>query len=59
MDRDREQPPPLGKRDRPAGRPLRLDAAVLFRNGPEVEILHAGTVYRLRLTRGRKLLLTK
>lgn len=44
------QPPP---------RPLRLDSAVLFRTAPEVEILHEGAVYRLRRTKGGKLLLTK
>nr|WP_328798945.1 hemin uptake protein HemP [Rhodovarius lipocyclicus] len=38
---------------------LRLDAEVLFRAGPEVEILHAGEVYRLRRTRLGKLILTK
>jgi hemin uptake protein HemP len=38
---------------------LRLDAEVLFRAGPEVEILHSGEVYRLRRTRLGKLILTK
>lgn len=36
-----------------------LDAEVLFRDGPEVEIHHREEVYRLRLTRGGKLILTK
>jgi hemin uptake protein HemP len=36
-----------------------LDAEVLFRDGPEVEIHHKEEVYRLRLTRGGKLILTK
>jgi hemin uptake protein HemP len=43
----------------PPARPLRLDSAVLFRTAPEVEILHDGVVYRLRRTKGGKLLLTK
>ncbi len=53
---------PLGSSRAPAAivRPLlRLDAEVLFRAGPEVEILHAGEVYRLRRTRLGKLILTK
>lgn len=36
-----------------------LDAEVLFRDGPEVEIHHKEDIYRLRLTRGGKLILTK
>jgi hemin uptake protein HemP len=36
-----------------------LDAGVLFRDGPEIEIHHNQEVYRLRLTRGGKLILTK
>ncbi|MCS6921885.1 MAG: hemin uptake protein HemP [Elioraea sp.] len=59
MPSDQDRPVREGARSRPAERPLRLDAALLFRSHPEVEILHAGTVYRLRLTKGGKLLLTK
>jgi hemin uptake protein HemP len=47
---------------KPPGRAPRrrsLDAEVLFRDGPEVEIHHREEVYRLRLTRGGKLILTK
>ncbi|MCS6892409.1 MAG: hemin uptake protein HemP [Rhodovarius sp.] len=59
MQKNQDHPPREGARTRPADRPVRLDAAVLFRSHHEVEILHAGTVYRLRLTKGGKLLLTK
>ncbi|WP_431301658.1 hemin uptake protein HemP [Sediminicoccus sp. BL-A-41-H5] len=47
---------------RPPGAPPRrrsLDAEVLFRDGPEIEIHHREEIYRLRLTRGGKLILTK
>jgi len=36
-----------------------LDAAMLFASGPEVVIVHGDDVYRLRLTRQNKLILTK
>lgn len=43
-----------------APRRKRLDAEVLFRDGAEeVEIIHAGEIYRLRRTRAGKLILTK
>jgi hemin uptake protein HemP len=47
---------------KPAAPPPRrrsLDTGILFRDGPEVEIHHNQDVYRLRLTRGGKLILTK
>lgn len=50
------RPPP------PATTPPRrrsLDTGILFRDGPEVEIHHNQEIYRLRLTRGGKLILTK
>ena len=40
-------------------RPLRLDAALLFRAGPEIEIVQGESVYRLRRTKAGKLILTK
>jgi hemin uptake protein HemP len=42
-----------------ASAPLCLDAAALFAAGREVRIAHAGEIYRLRLTRQNKLILTK
>lgn len=48
-------PKPLGA----AQRRRSLDAEVLFRDGPEIEIHHREEIYRLRLTRGGKLILTK
>ncbi len=36
-----------------------LDSRQLFRTAAEVEIRHAGEVYRLRCTRAGKLILTK
>lgn len=45
------QPPPPSR--------IVLDSALLFRAAPEVEIRHAGEVYRLRRTRAGKLILTK
>lgn len=56
-----EDPAPF-RPPKPHGRAPRrrsLDAEVLFRDGPEVEIHHKEEVYRLRLTRGGKLILTK
>lgn len=57
---DRKTPLPPGKPE-PAkpGRRLVLEAEVLFRDGPEVEIKHGRETYRLRRTRGDKLILTK
>lgn len=37
----------------------RLDTGVLFAGGSEVVIAHGGEIYRLRLTRQNKLILTK
>lgn len=37
----------------------RLDAGVLFAGGSEVVITHGAEIYRLRLTRQNKLILTK
>jgi hemin uptake protein HemP len=39
--------------------PVRLDSATLFAAGREVAIAHAGDIYRLRLTRQNRLILTK
>jgi len=36
-----------------------LDTAVLFAGGSEVRITHGAEVYRLRLTRQNRLILTK
>lgn len=39
--------------------PVTLDSSVLFAQGKEVRIRHAGEEYRLRLTSNNKLILTK
>lgn len=39
--------------------PRRLDSETLLAGQSEIEIIHAGTVYRLRLTSLGKLILTK
>lgn len=41
----------------PAGK-LRIKSEDLFRQGREVEIEHAGRIYRMRLTNQNKLILT-
>lgn len=46
-------PPPDGSSKR------RLSSDELFRGGHEVEIEHQGEIYRLRVTRAGKLILTK
>jgi hemin uptake protein HemP len=42
----------------PAAAPVRIKSQDLFRHGREVEIDHAGRIYRLRLTQLNKLILT-
>ena len=39
--------------------PRRIDSATLFRHDREVVIVHEQQEYRLRITRARKLILTK
>jgi hemin uptake protein HemP len=58
---DAEDPLPLRPPRPPDRTPRRrsLDAELLFRDGPEIEIHHKEEIYRLRLTRGGKLILTK
>lgn len=46
-------PPPVN------GQPVVYDSRQLFGTGKEVLIRHAGEVYRLRMTRQNKLILTK
>ena len=41
-----------------AGAVMRIQAKELFRQAREVEILHDGRIYRLRLTQLNKLILT-
>ena len=41
-----------------AGPVMRINSQELFRQGREVEIEHAGRIYRLRLTQLNKLILT-
>ena len=36
-----------------------IDTAELFADRTEIRIRHAGAIYRLRITRGGKLILTK
>ncbi|MCV2363242.1 hemin uptake protein HemP [Paucibacter sp. DJ1R-11] len=43
----------------PLGKPTRLSSQVLLADRREVEIEHAGQIYRLRLTSLGKLILTK
>ena len=43
----------------PQGKPTRLSSQVLLADRREVEIEHAGQIYRLRLTSLGKLILTK
>ena len=50
------------QRNRPAGtdRPGKpLKVRDLMRHGPVLELDHEGQIYRLRITRNRKLILTK
>lgn len=49
----RPTPPPVGAARR------RLDSRQLFQDGQEIDIDHAGSVYRLRITSLGKLILTK
>ncbi len=49
-------PPDL---ERPPQQPPLLASEELFRGAREVAILHAGVVYRLRITSNDKLILTK
>lgn len=44
-------------RTRPRRKPLKVGD--LMRNGPVLELDHDGQIYRLRITRNRKLILTK
>jgi hemin uptake protein HemP len=50
--RQQNQPPPV-RRDRP------LDASDLFRGRRDIAIEFRGEIYRLRITRNDKLILTK
>ena len=43
----------------PKGEDSILDSAQLFAEGNEVKIRHEGQLYRLRLTKNRKLILNK
>lgn len=59
---DNTDEPGAWRPPQPAATPPRrrsLDTGILFRDGPEVEIHHNQEIYRLRLTRGGKLILTK
>lgn len=42
----------------PAQAPRRISSAALLQDGREIEIEHAGKVYRLRVTQLNKLILT-
>ena len=44
--------------ENPGGRVRRLSSQELFRRSREIEIEHAGKIYRLRLTQLNKLILT-
>jgi hemin uptake protein HemP len=43
----------------PREEPADIDTAELFGDRSEIRIRHAGAIYRLRITRGGKLILTK
>lgn len=43
----------------PVDEPADYDTRALFADRTEIRIRHAGAVYRLRITRGGKLILTK
>lgn len=43
----------------PAARPPRIDSRQLLQGGKEIVITHGSEEYRLRLTAGGKLILTK
>lgn len=47
-------PPPLEEDERP-----RYDTRTLFGRAKEIELIHRGEIYRLRMTRQDKLILTK
>lgn len=49
-----KSPPPLEEVER-----LRYDTQTLFGRAREVELIHRGEIYRLRMTRQDKLILTK
>lgn len=51
--------PAPGATPRQAGEAPRLDTATLFAAGREVVIAHGEELYRLRLTRQNRLILTK
>ena len=57
-----DAPQPNGSADGPAAeRPLvrRVESATLFERGREVVIVHHGQMYRLRIRKSDKLILTK
>ena len=54
MDLDEQKPRPV---DAKQGAPL--PAQILFRGRREIEIEFQGEIYRLRITRNQKLILTK
>lgn len=43
----------------PPAEPADIDTAELLGDRTEIRIRHAGAIYRLRITRGGKLILTK
>ncbi len=51
--------PPQDPHDAPAAAPPRVSTTSLFEGKAELEIDHRGEVYRLRITRTGKLILTK
>jgi len=55
-------PEPHGPAEEPGAEPplvRRVESATLFERGREVVIVHHGQVYRLRITKSDKLILTK
>ena len=50
---------PLPHTPPPAGKPPRIESRLLLQGGKEIVIVHGTEEYRLRLTAGGKLILTK
>lgn len=58
MGEERDSGTPSGRMAEMAG-PRRISSTALFRDDREVTIIHRGQEYRLRITKGDKLILTK
>lgn len=60
MNHKNDEPDPTCRSDQPSADPLRrLHSRQLMQGCSQIEILHRGEVYRLRITRQGKLILMK